>query len=54
VEDLQHSAAMLVNQILTEEEIHHLLLRTMATWLSDLISEQGTQPPQATAPKSSG
>jgi hypothetical protein len=24
---------MLVNHILTDEEIHHLLLRTMATWL---------------------
>ena len=28
-------AGMLVNQILTEEEIHHLLLRTMATWLRE-------------------
>jgi len=26
-------AGMLVNQILTDEEIHHLLLRTMTTWL---------------------
>ncbi|MFQ5665422.1 MAG: hypothetical protein ACE5I7_03235 [Candidatus Binatia bacterium] len=29
------SAGMLVNQILTEEEIHHLLLRTMAAWLKE-------------------
>lgn len=29
------SAGMLVNQILTEEEIHHLLLRTIATWLRE-------------------
>lgn len=28
-------AGMLVNQILTEEEIHHLLMRTMATWLRE-------------------
>jgi hypothetical protein len=27
------AAGMLVDQILTDEEIHHLLLRTMATWL---------------------
>ena len=26
-------AGMLVNQILTDEEIHHLLLRTMTTWM---------------------
>ena len=33
-EKLEDSVAgMLVNQILTDEEIHHLLLRTMATWL---------------------
>jgi len=36
-------AGMLVNQILTEEEIHHLLLRTMATWLR----EQSDAPPVA-------
>ena len=29
------SAGMLVNQILTDEEIHHLLLRTIATWLRE-------------------
>jgi hypothetical protein len=29
------SAGMLVNQILTEEEVHHLLLRTMAKWLRE-------------------
>jgi hypothetical protein len=27
------TAGVLVNQILTDEEVHHLLLRTMATWL---------------------
>ena len=27
------AAGVLVNQILTDEEIHHLLLRTMAGWL---------------------
>lgn len=27
------AAGVLVNQILTDEEIHHLLLRTMAEWL---------------------
>jgi len=27
-------AGMLVNQILTDEEIHHLLFRTMSSWLS--------------------
>ena len=36
-------AGMLVNQILTEEEIHHLLLRTMATWLR----EHADTPPTA-------
>jgi len=36
-------AGMLVNQILTEEEIHHLLLRTMATWLR----EHSEAPPAA-------
>ena len=29
----ESAVGMLVNQILTEEEMHHLLLRTMATWL---------------------
>jgi hypothetical protein len=29
------AAGMLVNQILTDEEIHHLLLRTMAGWLAE-------------------
>jgi len=29
----ESAIGMLVNQILTEEEMHHLLLRTMATWL---------------------
>jgi len=33
-DDLGDSAAgVLVNQILTDEEVHHLLLRTMAGWL---------------------
>jgi len=33
-DDLGDTAAgVLVNQILTDEEIHHLLLRTMAGWL---------------------
>jgi len=27
------SAGMVVNQILTDEEVHHLLLRTIAAWL---------------------
>ena len=27
------TAGVLVHQILTDEEVHHLLLRTMATWL---------------------
>jgi hypothetical protein len=40
-DNLKSSAAgMLVNQILTEEEIHHLLLRTMAAWLEDSMRDQ--------------
>jgi hypothetical protein len=40
-DNLKRSAAgMLVNQILTEEEIHHLLLRTMAAWLEDSVRDQ--------------
>lgn len=29
------AAGMLVDQILTDEEVHHLLLRTMARWLRE-------------------
>jgi hypothetical protein len=30
----ESAAGMLVNQILTDEEVHHLLLRTIAGWLA--------------------
>lgn len=37
------AAGMLVNQILTDEEVHHLLLRTMASWLREQeAAAQGT------------
>ena len=41
------SAGMLVNHILTEEEIHHLLLRTMANWLRELPAAHERAVPQA-------
>ena len=34
------SAGHLVSHILTEEELHHLLLSTMAKWLRDRYTEQ--------------
>lgn len=34
------SAANLVSHILTEEELHHLLLRTLAKWLREAPSQQ--------------
>ncbi len=34
------AAGILVSHILTEEELHHLLLRTMAKWLRESPSEQ--------------
>ncbi|OFV84044.1 MAG: hypothetical protein A2W26_03260 [Acidobacteria bacterium RBG_16_64_8] len=41
-------AGFLVDQILTEEEMHHLLLRTMAKWLRERPSGAGrTIPAQA-------
>src|SRR5512146_604002 len=49
-DDLGDSAAgVLVNQILTDEEIHHLLLRTMAGWLraQSVGADTMTVPPAA-------
>ena len=41
-------AGFLVDQILTEEEMHHLLLRTMAKWLRERpANEKRTVPAQA-------
>lgn len=41
-------AGFLVDQILTEEEMHHLLLRTMAKWLRERsLKPRGTIPMQA-------
>ena len=34
------SAGNLVSHILTEEELHHLLLRTLAQWMRERSSEQ--------------
>jgi hypothetical protein len=34
------SAGNLVSHILTEEELHHLLLRTLAKWMRDASTEQ--------------
>ncbi len=41
-------AGMLVNHILTDEEIHHLLFRTMATWLRARGGVETTEIPVGT------
>jgi hypothetical protein len=38
----------LVSHILTDEELHHLLLRTMGQWLREPAAPAGTLPPEAT------
>jgi len=42
------SAGNLVSHILTEEELHHLLLRTLATWMREASTEhERAVPPDA-------
>jgi hypothetical protein len=40
------SAGNLVSHILTEEELHHLLLRTLARWMRETQTEQARAVPQ--------